>query len=66
MAENHPIMLEIGSGLSLMLGLPTIVSWDSKGRPTNAKRGTIGFNTQTNNLEYWNGEAWLAASMSGA
>jgi len=66
MAENHTLMLEIGQGLSVMLGLPTIVSWKTNQRPSKAKRGTIGFNTQTNNLEYWNGSDWFSASMDKA
>ena len=62
MPKNQPLLLEIGQGLSVMVGFPTIASWED--RPENPKRGTIGFNIETNNLEYWDGEAWLAASMS--
>jgi len=56
--------MDIGQGLSMMIGLLTITSWNTKERPINAKRGTFGFNTQTNNLEYWDGSAWFAAAMS--
>ena len=59
-------MVDIGQGFSIMIGLPRIASWDTKGRPKKAKEGTIGFNTQTNNLEYWNGTNWLAAPMEEA
>ena len=64
MAKNAPLLIDIGQGLSLMIGLPTIASWDTAGRPKKARRGTFGFNFQTNNLEYWDGTIWLAAPMS--
>lgn len=64
MARNNPILIEIGQGLSLMIGLPTIASWDTKSRPENPNAGTFGLNTQTNSLEYWDGESWLEASLS--
>ena len=64
MPKNTPLLVDIGQGLSIMLGLPTISSWDTAGRPKKARRGTFGFNSQTNSLEYWNGTVWLAAPMS--
>lgn len=63
MAKNSPLIIDIGQGLSLMVGLPTIASWKTNERPRNAKRGTFGFNIQTQKLEYWSGSAWYAASM---
>ncbi len=63
MARNQPILIDIGQGLSMMVGFPTIATWKSKERPKNAKRGTFGFNTQTQNLEYYDGKDWLAAGM---
>lgn len=59
-------MIEIGQGLFLMAGLPTIASWKTAERPKKAKAGTFGFNLETNNLEYWDGSSWLAASMEEA
>ena len=56
--------MDIGQGFSLMLGLPKISSWKTPGRPKNPKRGTFGYNSQTNSLEYFDGSYWLAASMS--
>jgi hypothetical protein len=64
MPNSQPLFVDIGEGLMLMIGLPTIVSWDSQTRPKNLKRGTFGFNTQTNTLEYWTGSYWVGASMS--
>ncbi len=64
MAKTSLPLIDIGHGLSVMAGLPTISSWDTAGRPKKAKRGTIGFNYQTNNLEYWNGSEWFEAAMS--
>jgi hypothetical protein len=63
MPNSQPLLVDIGEGLSLMIGLPTVVSWDTSSRPKKAKMGTFGFNTQTNNLEYWNGSYWMAAMM---
>lgn len=64
MPKNNPLLMDLGQGLSLMLGLPTISSWKTADRPKKAKAGTFGFNVQTNQLEYWDGTDWLAASMS--
>ncbi len=64
MPKNSNLLVDIGQGLSLMVGLPTISSWDRKNRPKNPKQGTFGFNTETNSLEYWDGSNWLAAAMS--
>jgi hypothetical protein len=55
--------MDIGQGLSVMLGQLKIDSWDIEGRPKNAKRGMFGFNSETNSLEYYNGSYWLAAEM---
>ncbi len=66
MAKNAPLLVDIGQGLSLMIGLPRIDSWNTPGRPKHVRRGTFGFNFQTNSLEYFNGSYWLAASMSEA
>lgn len=63
MAKNSPFFINVGPGLSMMIGLPTINSWDTKDRPKNPKPGTFGFNSETNNIEYWNGTDWLAAPM---
>lgn len=63
MEKNAPLLVEIGQGLSILLGLPTLASWDIKERPKNAKRGTFGFNTETKSLEYWDGTSWFAAVM---
>ena len=60
---NTPLYMDIGQGLSLMLGQLRIDSWDVEGRPKNAKRGMFGFNSETKSLEYYNGSNWLAAAM---
>lgn len=64
MASNQSVLLNLGQGLSLMLGMPAISTWKSEDRPRKAKRGTLGFNLQTNNLEYYDGESWYEASMT--
>lgn len=63
MANSKPIIIEIGPGLSLITGLPVIACWTSKTRPKKPRRGTVGFNTQTSSLEYWDGKNWFQAAM---
>lgn len=64
MATNQRLLIDIGQGLSLMVGRPTITTWKTKERPKKAKPGTIGFNLDTKNLEYWDGESWFASRMN--
>ena len=61
MANNYSVMLDIGQGLSLMIGIPTISSWVV--RPKRPRPGTVGFNLKTKRLEYFDGEAWYEAAM---
>ena len=63
MPKNSQFFINISQDLSMMVGLLTIPAWNSAGRPKKAKKGTFGFNFQTNNLEYWDGAAWLGAQM---
>jgi len=55
----------IRQGLSVLIGRQRIPSWNISGRPKKAKKGTLGFNMQTNRLEYWDGVKWLSMKMSG-
>jgi hypothetical protein len=66
MAKNSQLLVDIGQGLSLAIGLPTLASWDKNSRPKNAKRGTFGFNLETNCLEYFDGEVWFRAPLNAA
>lgn len=66
MPAAKQILLDIGEGLSLMIGLPTIATWKNNSRPKNAKPGTFGFNTQTNNLEFFDGKDWYGGLMGKA
>lgn len=66
MPSGQSLLLDIGEGLSLMIGLPTIATWKTKDRPKKSKAGTFGFNSQTKTLEYWNGSYWLEATMDKA
>jgi len=66
MAGTKQLLIDIGGDLYLMPGMPTIASWDDKTRPQNPKAGTFGFNTQTNNLEYFDGSDWYGGSMAAA
>jgi len=64
MPNKRPFYVEIGQDFSLRIGLPTITIWNNSTRPKNVKEGTLGFNLQTNSLEYWNGVHWLEAQMA--
>ena len=64
MPRSKPLFIELGDGISLKIGLPTISSWNTRSRPKKPKAGTLGFNQKTNSLEYWDGKSWFAASMS--
>lgn len=66
MAKNSPFYIDLGNGLFTMIGLPAIPIWKTTNRPKKAKPGTFGFNSQTNQLEYWDGTAWFAANLSEA
>lgn len=63
MAKNSQLLVDIGQGLALAIGLPTLASWNENTRPKNAKRGTFGFNIDSKSLEYFDGESWFRASM---
>lgn len=63
MSHAQRLVIDIGQGLSLMVGMPTISNWTTKDRPKDPSEGTFGFNTETNHLEYWDGQNWMAASM---
>lgn len=63
MPKNSPLFIDIGPGLSMMLGFPRVASWDTKSRPKKPTKGTLGFNTDTNHLEYWDGSSWFVAEM---
>ena len=62
--QQSSLLVDIGQGLSMRVGFPIIESWSNKTRPNKAKRGTLGFNAQTNHLEYFDGTSWYQASMS--
>lgn len=64
MPKTSTILVDIGEGLSLMLGIPTLASWKTSERPEDAKNGTFGFNSQSKSLEYWDGKSWWEAPLS--
>lgn len=64
MPRDSSLLIDIGQGLSMLIGLPTIASWETKSRPKEVKSGTIGFNSQTKSLEFWDGTAWWEAPLS--
>lgn len=63
MIKNQPVLIDIGQGLSLAIGLSAISNWTTAERPNTPKRGTFGFNSDTNSLEYSDGVNWYEARM---
>ena len=61
--NRSSLFVNLGQDLSMMIGIPTIPVWDSMKRPERPKRGTLGFNMKTRNLEYWDGSDWYVAQM---
>lgn len=56
--------MDIGQGLSMTLGIPIIADWTSPDRPKSPKKGTFGFNSDTNSFEFWNGSTWLTSKLT--
>jgi hypothetical protein len=40
-----------------------VPSWNLVGRPKKARIGTVGFNLETNCLEFWSGIRWYVLPM---
>jgi hypothetical protein len=64
MAKNAPLLIEIGPGLSMIVGLPRIASWKTAKRPKKVRNGAFGYNSQTNCLEFFDGSTWFEAPLS--
>lgn len=64
MPKNSSLLIDIGQGIMMTLGFPTLVLWNTDSRPKNPKRGTIGFNVETNNLEFFDGSFWFGGTLS--
>ncbi|OGM58492.1 hypothetical protein A3A75_00805 [Candidatus Woesebacteria bacterium RIFCSPLOWO2_01_FULL_39_10] len=64
MSKNSQLLVDLGQGLSMMIGLPRIASWDNQSRPKKPKKGMFGFNLKSNSLEFFNGSYWLEAPLS--
>ena len=63
-AKNAALYYDIGSNLSIMLGVPRFSSWNTAGRPASPKLYSFGFNIDTGQLEMWNGSAWKGVLLS--
>lgn len=63
-AHSRPLILDSLNGLCLQIGAPTLPIWDTAGRPSSSRAGTIGFNSQTSTLEVWTGSVWKSVLMT--
>lgn len=57
--KNQPFYLDIGDGLSIMLGAPRMAIWGTNGRPQIPRTGEYGINDELGQLEVWDGSQWL-------
>jgi len=57
------VLLDFGNKLSLLVGNSKVLIWNTSGRPKSPKRGTLGYNSETKNLEFYNGFYWLTTEM---
>ena len=64
MSAPHPIFLDVGNGLRILLGSHDIVTWVTATRPVNPEPGTLGFNTETNQIELWYESSWFTLPLS--
>ncbi len=64
MPKNSSLLIDIGQGIMMTLGFPTLILWNTDSRPKNPRRGTFGFNTETSSLEFFDGSSWFTGSMS--
>lgn len=58
-SKNSNLYYNIGNDLSIMLGSPTLATWNTAGRPAVGKLGLFGFNTETGKLEVYKDGAWV-------
>lgn len=56
--KNQPFYLDIGQGLSMMLGAPRLAVWGTNGRPQNPRLGEVGINDELGQIEVWIG-SWI-------
>jgi hypothetical protein len=56
MGNNSPMLMSQNAvQFTKMMAIPC---WTTEERPKNPIMGTLGFNTEINVLEIWNGEQW--------
>ncbi len=62
-ASNKNIHIDSVGGMVLQLGTGRVPSWNTAGRPAAPDLCTIGYNSQTDDLELWNGTAWKTVAL---
>lgn len=58
------LLLDSLSGKVIALGFPTMPTWNTSGRPSSPKTGTMGYNTDTPAFEIYNGSTWKTVTLS--
>ena len=59
LSYNRQLLIDSIGGKIIELGSSTINTWNTAGRPTG-KLGIIGLNTETTQLEIYNGSSWIS------
>jgi hypothetical protein len=55
---------DIGNKLSIRLMRSRVSTWNTAGRPTG-KTGEIGYNTEEDQLEVYDGAGWKKVALTG-
>lgn len=63
-SSNNQLLIDSIGGKVLQLGNSRINTWNTAGRPSSPKTGTIGLNTQTIALDVFNGSTWKSITLS--
>lgn len=56
--SNDRLIVDSIGGLCIQAGVSRIATWNEGGKPITPLRGTIGFNTNNNSLQIYDGENW--------
>ena len=63
-SSNNQLFIDSIGGKVLQLGNSRINTWNTAGRPSSPKTGTIGLNTQTIALDVFDGSTWKSITLS--
>jgi hypothetical protein len=62
--NNAPLYLELTKELSMMIGRQKVAYWNTLGRPSSPVRGAMGYNTDLDQIEIYNGSGWKKIALT--